>query len=170
MQSQTLREILDQPNAWRIVLENMDKVQENLGSYLQKKKDSEVVFIGCGTSYYLALSAASIFTTITHQKARAIPSSDVFLFSESIFSSKCDYLAVLISRSGKTTETVWAARYIKENLRIETLALTCYPANDLVDICHRNLVVSGASEQSVVMTKSFTSMLLMCILMACLVV
>lgn len=170
MQSQTLTEILQQPAAWRAAIEHMNEAQDDIHEYLQHKAGSEVVFIGCGTSYYLALSAASIFSTIANRKARAVPSSDVFLFPESIFTSPGDYLAVLISRSGKTTETKWAATYLKEKLNIETLALTCYPSNDLVEICDRSLVARGAIEHSVVMTKSFTSMLLICALMACLAV
>lgn len=170
MQSQTLIEIFEQPAAWRAVIDYMNEVHGDLFKYLQQKVGSEVVFVGCGTSYYLAMSAASIFSAIANRKARAVPSSDVFIFPESIFPSNSDYFVVLISRSGKTTETKWAARYIKEKMNIETLALTCYPANDLVEICDRALVAKDASEQSVVMTKSFTSMLLLCTLMACVAV
>lgn len=166
MQSRTLIEILDQPDAWRSVIESIMKEREHLVAYLQEKCHSEVVFIGCGTSYYLALSAANIFSTIAKRKTKAVPSSEVFLFPGSVFPARDNYLAVPISRSGKTTETRWAARYIKENLDIDTLALTCHPSNDLVEICDRSLVATGATEESVVMTKSFTSMLLICVLMA----
>jgi len=83
-----------------------------------------------------------------------------------IFTKNGEYFTVLISRSGTTTETVRAARYIKEELGIKTLAITCSPDSELANICDIKLIASDAAEKSKVMTKSFTSMLLIVQLVA----
>jgi glucosamine--fructose-6-phosphate aminotransferase (isomerizing) len=68
--------------------------------------------------------------------------------------------AVVISRSGRTSEAVRAARVLREELRIATLGVTCAKSSELEQICSESIVLSAADENSTVMTRSFTSMLL----------
>jgi len=160
MPDATISEILDQPKSWSKTLKDIREERKWLSKYLRELKNVELIFTGCGTSYYLALSTASVYTKITQEKARGVPASDILIFPDSVFTRDSKYLVVPISRSGTTTETVLAAQYIKEKLGIETLALSCYENSDLANICDRKLVAKDATEKSVVMTKSFTSMLL----------
>ncbi len=160
MTSVTEKEIKEQYLAWEAVLKDSQNGFKEFGDAVYRFDNSEFVFIGCGTSFYLSLSAAAIFQTVTGKQARAVPASDVFLFSDTIFSKNGNYLGIPISRSGETTETIWAARYLKEKLDIPTLALSCNADSKLVDFCDHKLIAAKAAEKSVVMTKSFTSMLL----------
>lgn len=162
----TIKEILEQVKAWENTLKDIKKDRESLQRYTKGLKDKELILIGCGTSYYLALSGASVYMKITKEKARGVPASDILVFPYSVFARDSKYLVVPISRSGTTTETVLAACYIKEKLGIETLALSCYENGELANLCDRKLIASGASEKSIVMTKSFTSMLLIIQLLA----
>jgi glucosamine--fructose-6-phosphate aminotransferase (isomerizing) len=68
--------------------------------------------------------------------------------------------AVVISRSGRTSEAVRAARVLREELRIATLGVTCAKNSELEQIGSESIVLSAADENSTVMTRSFTSMLL----------
>jgi glucosamine--fructose-6-phosphate aminotransferase (isomerizing) len=68
--------------------------------------------------------------------------------------------AVVISRSGRTSEAVRAARVLSEDLRVPTLGITCAENSKLEQICSESIVLTAADEKSTVMTGSFTSMLL----------
>jgi glucosamine--fructose-6-phosphate aminotransferase (isomerizing) len=121
---------------------------------------AEVVLTGCGTSYYLPLTAAAFYTSITRGKARGVPASDIITFPHTVFAAEQNYLLVAISRSGKTPETIEAARYVKEVLRGRTLAVSCTPDSPLSRLCDQAIVAPAAEEQSRFMTRSYTTMLL----------
>ncbi|HEX9652863.1 MAG TPA: SIS domain-containing protein [bacterium] len=160
MDDATAKEIREQTDAWTAVLDDLPKNHSAVFDFCRQLDQTEFVFIGCGTSYYLSLCAAAVYTAITGDKARAVTASDVFLYPKSIFPKGFKFLGIPISRSGSTTETIWAAKYVRNELGIDTLALSCNPDSELVKISPRHLV-AAAAEESVVMTKSFTSMLLM---------
>lgn len=115
------------------------------------------VFVGCGTSYYLAQAAAASFTLLTGRLARALPASEILLYPELSLPSPETAFPVLISRSGHTSEILAVAEILKEK-GIEFLALTC-DGNELATSTRRVLQLP-AKEESTVMTASFTSMLL----------
>ncbi len=77
----TLSEILSEPQTWKKCLAALD-VKKELGklrgSY--SSEEEEWVFVGCGSSYYLALIAAATWSLLTDQPARAIPASEILLF------------------------------------------------------------------------------------------
>lgn len=166
MTSVTEKEIKEQYSAWEAVLRDFQNGFEGIGNVVNEPDSSEFVFIGCGTSFYLALSAASVFQAVTGKRARAVTASDVFLYSDTLFSKPGNFLGIPISRSGETTETIWAARYLKDKLDIPTLALSCNSDSKLAGFCDHKLIAEKAAEKSVVMTKSFTSMLLIVQLLA----
>ena len=70
--------------------------------------DSAWLFVGCGTSYYLALSAAASFSVITGTPAQTVRASEVLLFPHIALAGRRRIVSVLISRSGRTTEVVKA--------------------------------------------------------------
>jgi len=115
------------------------------------------VFIGCGTSYYLAQAAAASFTLLTGRLARALHASELLLCPELSLPSPGSDFPFLISRSGHTSEILAVTEILKEK-RIEFLALTC-DGNELATSTQRVLQLP-AKEESTVMTASFTSMLL----------
>lgn len=156
----TETEIKEQPQAWAKTFDRFRSNGENVRATLEAFADKRLVFTGCGTSYYLALSAASAWTGITGRAGRAVTASDVFLHPSSLFSRTGKPAGIVISRSGETTEAVRAAEFLGEKMDAETLAVTCRPDSQLAGACRRKLVAE-APEKSVVMTKSFTSMLLL---------
>jgi len=167
MHHATFEEILSQPTMWDKVLEQVSHKRSTFQKYLEHLTDQEAIFIGCGTSYYLSLSAASLYTRITGQKARASSASEVLFYPETVFpASDTGYAPVFISRSGETTEVVQAAREVQIRLGSHTYGVSCRPHSSLIRTCHYPLLVPDADEKSVVMTRSFTSMLLLIQLLA----
>jgi len=157
----TLKEILSQPEVWKSILDRSDDREAAFTTVAALCFKKETAFVGCGTSYYAALSAASAFTRVTGAKSRALPASDILFYPDHAFQNPAaGYLGIVISRSGTTTESVLAARKIKSELGMPACAVSCRPDSELVRICDHALLAEAADEKSVVMTRSFTSMLL----------
>jgi len=156
----TLDEILSQPECWTSCLRALDQMEtiRKIGSNLPP--DGEWLFIGCGTSYYIALAAAASFAEITGMPARAVPASEILFFPELVLGKRRHIIPVLISRSGKTTEVVRAAQYLERECGIRTIAVTCYGDQPLAQTSALPIVLNAAAEKSTVMTRSFSSMLL----------
>lgn len=156
--SLTLREILSQPRCWSECLEALQRPGQFDHLRGRANPASEWLFVGCGTSYYLAQSAAASFTALTRIPARAAPASEIMLFPEIAAPRSRELVPVLISRSGRTSEVLQARRYLEEERGIRTLAITC-DGNELGQLASWTLCLP-VEEQSTVMTSSFTSMLM----------
>jgi glutamine---fructose-6-phosphate transaminase (isomerizing) len=120
---------------------------------------AEWIFVGCGTSYYLAQAAASTFNYL-NLPARAVPASDLADVSRANSARRTGLCPVVISRSGRTSEAVRAAQMLEKNYNLRTIAITCADGQPLEAACSVTLKLLDADEQSTVMTRSFTSMLL----------
>ena len=156
----TILEILDQPNAWANTIKAFSNQKNDITAYLEKYRNTEIVLTGCGTSYYLPLTAAALYTHFTGEKARGVPASEIMLFPDTIFAKDHNYLLVSISRTGKTPETLAATRYIKEVAGGGTLLITCTEGSKVADYSDYTLICPGAAEETKYMTRSYTSMLL----------
>jgi len=157
-QTHMQREILSQPDCWRECLSSLEKDPVVRAIVSDVDPDAEWLFIGCGTSYYLALSAAASFSVISGRPSRALPASEVLLFPEIV--TKRNKVAILISRSGRTTEAVKAMDLLNARGDVQTITVTCASESAFATRAKYPLVFSAAYEQSTVMTRSFTSMLL----------
>ncbi len=155
----TLREILSQPGCWNTCLEKLATSAELRAAIQMARPGAEWIFVGCGTSYYLAQAAASSFNHL-ELPARAVPASDLLLYPDLTLHAGRDYVPVVISRSGLTSEAVRAAQMLEKVHNLRTIAITCADGQPLEASCSVTLKLLDADEQSTVMTRSFTSMLL----------
>jgi len=153
-------EILSQPHCWSSCLQELERkgfVEEILRPFRQA---TEWLFIGCGSSYYIALAAAASWSAITGLRARALPASELQLFPGLALAGSGEVAAVVISRSGRTSEALRAAKLLERQKDNRTLAVTCTGDQPLEQISTSTLTLLPADEESTVMTRSFTSMLL----------
>lgn len=156
----TFVEIFSQPATW---LASQRELAADAA--FQKAVDTastrkELLFVGCGTSFYLAEAAASAWTLLTGQRASALPASEVLLFPRLAQLTAADLQVVVISRSGKTSEAVRAAELLTKKHKVATLGITCAIDSELSKACQLTIAIPSADEKSMVMTRSFTSMLL----------
>jgi glutamine---fructose-6-phosphate transaminase (isomerizing) len=153
-------EILSQPEFWGRCVQALERE----GSLAQIRQlfhsANEWLFIGCGSSYYIALVAASSWSRITGMRARAIAASELLLFPEIALAGSDNVAAVVISRSGQTSEAVRAAQLLEREKNIRVLAVTGTPDQPLEKAATATLPLLPCDEQSTVMTRSFTSMVL----------
>jgi glucosamine--fructose-6-phosphate aminotransferase (isomerizing) len=159
-QKHTLAEILSQPEIWPAALRELGESAAFQSAARQTATRKEWLFVGCGTSFYLAEAAAACWTLIAGQRARALPGSEVLLFPQLGELAVGDLQAVVISRSGRTSEAIRAAEALIRKHRVPTIGITCTTGSELTKVCDTTLLLSAADEKSMVMTRSFTSMLL----------
>ena len=153
----TIAEILSEPATWKTCLEFAQN-SPTIKSLAEKLPGNiEWVFIGCGSSFYLAQAAAASWMILTAEKTRAVPASEITLFPQ-LFPVPCQ--PVLITRSGHTSEVLQAAEYLEASLNLRTLAITCGTDAPIQKIASHCVTLPFADEKSTVMTRSFTSMLL----------
>jgi glucosamine--fructose-6-phosphate aminotransferase (isomerizing) len=98
-------------------------------------------------------------TALTGNRAQALAASELLLFPELTLAGREDFLPVLISRSGRTSEVLRAAELLRAR-GIKTLGISCAPGQALEKLVSKAIVIPAADEQSTVMTRSFSSMLL----------
>jgi glucosamine--fructose-6-phosphate aminotransferase (isomerizing) len=153
-----LSEILSQPLCWRTCFSELrdNRTLSRIAEQLGGKRNW--LFVGCGSSFYVALSAASTLTALTGMPARAVPASEILLFPQLTLVAE-DCIPVLISRSGRTSEVLKVAEAFRER-NIATLGISCAPNQTLEKLVSSAIVLPAADEQSTVMTRSFTSMLM----------
>jgi len=154
----TLAEILSEPKCWAESLRALKESCEIESALARLPARDDWVFIGCGSSFYVAQAAAASWTQLTGQRARAIPASELLLFPDLVLAGP-PAQPVLISRSGHTSEVLKAAEYLEKTKDVRTLAITCVNGGELEKFSTATLHLLAADEQSMVMTRSFTSML-----------
>lgn len=148
----TYREIKSQSEAWQNALE-----VANAYSLPHAAGYEQVIFTGCGSTYYLSLAAAALYQELTGRAARAVPASEMLLNPQIVVRENVPQLLVAISRSGTTTETTRVAEEFKAEGRGNVIAITCYDSA-LVNLSDISLVIPEGQEESVAQTRSFASM------------
>ena len=157
----TFTEITNQTDAWAEALAAFQAGRETLQSAWSQLNPTQVIFIGCGSTYYLSQTAAALFQGVTGLPARACPSSEMLLFPEQVLPDPAQTLLVAISRSGTTTETLAAVDCFRRLGGRAVWGISCYPASALAQTCDLILPAEAAQEQSMAQTRSFSTMLLL---------
>lgn len=158
---QTLEEILSQPATWA---ETARQFAQNGGllEFFQTASLKEPwLFVACGSSYYLSQTIAAQWTMLLQAACTAVPASELLFAPEEILRRTGARQVVLVSRSGKTTEVLRAAEWLKGRSAVRTLGVTCNASSELEKLCTQTWTLPWADETSVVMTRSFTSILLL---------
>lgn len=155
----TESEILSEPTCWIECLGLLQKDAQVAALLREGSSRSDWMFIGCGSSYYLALAAAASWTALTGLSARAVPASELLLFPDLLLNGASALQPVLISRSGRTSEVLEAAEYLRAK-GLPGLAITCTKDQPIEGLSSGAIRLPPADEKSTVMTRSFTSMLM----------
>lgn len=149
--SHTYNEIKSQTEAW------VQAVDVTLRASLPNAADyQQVIFAGCGSTYYLSLAAAALYQQLTGCAARAVPAGELVLNPRVVLTDQ-KTLLVAVSRSGTTTETLRAVETFKAAKRGDVAVISNYDEilSRHADI---NLVIDKGQEESVAQTRSFASM------------
>lgn len=153
---QTLDEIRQQPEKHRILSKKYPEVVQELKRFIVDKRPKEINFVGCGSSYYLAMGLSKHFNRLSGGEIR----SNYYSGSEIMFGLSelpTGSLLIGLSRSGESSETVGALEKAKD-YGAYTAAVTCEPGSAMTRVADVTAEMDFIEEKSIVMTKSFTSM------------
>ena len=159
--SHTYDEIKNQPAAWRLTIPTVVDWWRRISASLAIDERTHFLFVGSGSSLYISQVAAQVMQEATRHVSSAVPSSDVFLSTGSTVPQGVPVIAFVISRSGRTSEALIAIDHLRSHCRnVTVIGVTCNADTELERRANYTLALPHASERAVVMTQSFTSMLL----------
>lgn len=125
------------------------------------ERPGDVVFVACGSSYWLSLSAHKSFQLATGRRAFAVKAGDVVLNPEEYAHAYDQPILVLPSRSGTTSEQLEAIRLLREAYgQAPVLSFIEYEHSPLSIVSDLSLTFPWANEISVCQTRSFSSLYL----------
>ncbi len=149
----TLDEILSQTGAWAQAV-----AVTPLAPLPKATEFEQVIFTGCGSCYYLSLSAAAVYQELTGRTARAVPAGELLLNPQNWMPPAGDkVLLIAVSRSGTTTETLRAVEHFRESGRGPIIVISSY-AGGLSEQADIPIVIDKGHEESIAQTRSFASM------------
>ena len=157
----TRNEIISQPSVWAQALQTFHAQAKALTQFWQSQPVDQVIFTGCGSTYYLSLTAAALFQALTGIPCVARPASELALFPNLVYPPAQRIMLGVISRSGETTETIESVSVFRERTRGRVLAITCDSHSTLAKAADIVLAADFAQEQSFAQTRSFSSMLIL---------
>lgn len=148
----TEQSIFEQFSYWQVARDDKQALPD-------LSKGALVAVLGCGTSYYLAQSFASVLNT-HGWRAVAVPAGEWQHRSASYIGSNEPVQVVALSRSGETSETVLAAKAsVRRGHRV--IGITCAPNSSLAATVTEAVVLQTAPSEGIVMTSSASLMLLL---------
>lgn len=154
-------EIKSQGAILRQALDDFTAVSQTLKRFIEEIQPTDIYFIGCGSPYYLGDSSALTWQTLLGVRARALPSAELFQYSNAytLPSSSSPFL-IAVSRSGSTSETLWAVQQFEAQYPGRTLLITCTEDSPIGERATHSIVMPYAREDTMPQTKSFSAMYL----------
>jgi glucosamine--fructose-6-phosphate aminotransferase (isomerizing) len=155
----TLREIVSQPYGWGKAFAQLEARRDEILAAWAKVQPQQILVTGCGSTHYLAQTAAALLQTLTGIPARGLPASEIALFPDQVLYRPEQALLLTISRSGTTTETAAAMDKFRSRGGKAVWGITCYPDTPVGQESDFVLLTDMAQEQSIAQTLSFSTML-----------
>ena len=138
-------ELTDQPACWSRAAAQADACAKEL-----PEPGERVAIVGCGTSCFMARSAAALRESAGHGE------TDAFAASEFPYGRRYDRV-VALTRSGTTTEILDLLARLRGRTR--TTAITADPDTPVTTAADHVIVLDRADERSVVQTRFATTAL-----------
>jgi glucosamine--fructose-6-phosphate aminotransferase (isomerizing) len=156
----TREEIFSQPESWEQAIGMLKERVKAIQDYSNLQDFQQLIFTGCGSTYYLSRSAAAVFQTMTGYSARGLPASELWLSPNTNYISHSHTMLIAISRSGETSETLRACEEFHANQQGKIITLVCNPGSALTTLGDLNLVFPSGMEKSIAQTRAFSTLLL----------
>lgn len=154
----TWTELISQPRAWQALLDRL--AEPGQVPALSLADFDEVVLVGSGTSYYLAMAAADFIRRRFPIRVRAVASCEVMLDPIEVApAGAARRLGIGFSRSGESSELVLAIQAMKA-AGFTVLSVGCTEGSSLLGLGDHVLHVPEGYEDGLVMLRSFTGMLI----------
>jgi glucosamine--fructose-6-phosphate aminotransferase (isomerizing) len=149
-----IREIHEQPQAFdKIVRGTRPRIHEIAGKAWGQRRPETYYSVGCGSSYYAAMLAGFYHEYKLGLDSRVLPASEFVWFGPGL--NARSPLLMALSRSGRTSETVEAARKAMK-MKIPTIAIVSDSQSTMGQESDYCLDTGVPIDESTIMTKTFT--------------
>lgn len=156
-----LKEIFEQPRKIKETFNYRNLESLNLEkSYLKSLK--KIVIVACGTAMHAGLVAKNAFETLCRIETNVEVASE-FRYRNPIIDEKT--LAIFISQSGETADTIAALKLAKEK-KAKTLAITNVIESSITREADYSIYTCAGPEIAVASTKAYTSQVALLTLVA----
>jgi fructoselysine-6-P-deglycase FrlB-like protein len=162
-------EIFNQDDSLKQTFSYVLSMTEEIRDFFSRYDYDEIVFVACGSSYWLSLSAAETFTEKLKIRCQAVTSGEIVMNPELHKDRYSKPLVIAPTRSGSTSETLAALEFMRTNNTCRVLAVTAYPGPPVAGYADLLLNISWANETSICQTRSFSNLYLVCVMMAAIV-
>ena len=150
---------MSQHESWRDAVAGAMAQAEQARAVFGRLAGQPLLFVACGSPYFLGRSAVSLAVEWLQQPARAVPASELLLYPETVLRPGDQPLMVALSRSGETSETIGAARLVKARGGA-VVGIGCDARTTLMRMAECVVEIPAGREQSVAQTRSFSGMFL----------
>lgn len=158
-------EIQDQPRLWGEVLTTAAGRQQELQTWLKSNNFGQVLFIGSGDAYAVAMSAASIMQLVSGLNTVAMPSSEILYLRRPPYDSRIKTLVVALSADGETPDTIWALEKLRKlHSTCQAICVSGAPGH-LAGFGHKQFIIENSLEEGPVATRCPSAMMLVCMLL-----
>ena len=161
-----LKEIYEQPHAIAETLRG--RIHENK-VYLDELQNidfnqyHQVYYVACGTAYHASLCGSQVLQKLTRLPVTAMVASE-FRYNDPLIDEKT--LAIFVSQSGETADTLAALRLAKSQ-GATTIAIANVLGSTISRDADYVLYTCAGPEIAVASTKAYTTQLVLLILLAC---
>lgn len=169
----TYKEIMQQPRVWREACDIVISRKEEISSFLHAHLDDgyRVVLTGAGTSAYIgdALELSLVGSGLAG--ARAVATTDLLTEPRRYFSSGDKVLLISFARSGNSPESIGAVKAVEMTAgKVAHIFITCNAEGQLAKRTDGDILTillpPSTNDLSLAMTSSYSTMLLVCALVA----
>ena len=154
----TEKEILDTPVALDLTCKYFEENAEKIEAFFAANPQRKFTIMGCGSSYMLSKSAAALFASYPETAANAIPAGDYIADPASWQETVRGSIVLMLSRSGRTSEMVWAAQKIKDQLNCPIISINAENDNDITPMSDLELSMPWCHDNSVCQTRTVTNL------------
>jgi tagatose-6-phosphate ketose/aldose isomerase len=168
----TYREIRQQPRVWRkaydIIRTRKAEIQDFLNANLDK--DFTIVLTGAGTSAYIGDALEPALSRVT-RSVRAIATTDIITDPSLYFDENSKVLLISFARSGNSPESVGAVKAVEKTAgKVAHIFITCNEDGELAKMKGSNILTillpPETNDVSLAMTSSYSTMLIVCSMIA----
>ena len=168
----TYREIRQQPRVWRKAYDIIRARKSEIQSFLDANLDEDftIVLTGAGTSAYIGDALEPALSRI-RRGFRAIATTDIITDPGLYFDQDSKILLVSFARSGNSPESVGAVKAVEKTAgKVVHVFITCNENGELAKMKGSNILTillpPETNDVSLAMTSSYSTMLLVCSMIA----
>lgn len=170
----TYREIYQQPELWKEVLEIVSSRKDQIKQFLSialNNGESDIIFTGAGSSFFIGEMVSGIFQKHISNSCKAVSTTELVTHVDEYVNHNRSLLLVSFARSGNSPESIAAVDFVSEyNPNTYHLFISCNSEGSLAtrDYSIKEMLVllpEKANDKSLAMTSSVTSMALTALLM-----